>query len=120
MRLWLDAVKAREPDSFVLLLEPGLLSLRCSFVNYLISLGGVVQRPGIDYVINSANNGTIEFTTPPPPSVSAGVYFFKFSNYNSNLNIVNIITKTTPMTATGDFISLVINGNQKYIRLWEG
>jgi hypothetical protein len=91
-----------------------------SATNYLISLGGVVQRPEIDYVVNSVNNGTIQFTTPPPLNANAGVYYFKFGNYNSNLNIVNIISKTTPMTATGDFISLVINGNQKYIRLWEG
>jgi hypothetical protein len=45
--------------------------------SYLVIIGGLVQRPGIDYTVSSAGGGTITFTAAPPSGASIVVFAYQ-------------------------------------------
>lgn len=45
--------------------------------SYLVIIGGLVQRPGIDYTVSSAGGGTINFTAAPPSGASIVVFAYQ-------------------------------------------
>ena len=45
--------------------------------SYLVIIGGLVQRPGIDYTVSSASGGTINFTAAPPSGASIVVFAYQ-------------------------------------------
>ena len=45
--------------------------------SYLVIIGGLVQRPGIDYTLSSASGGTINFTAAPPSGASIVVFAYQ-------------------------------------------
>jgi microcystin-dependent protein len=74
-----------------------------SSANLIVSLAGVIQKPGTDFIIvtsGGANTSTIRFTTPPPSGVSC--FIVALGGQGSLISNIDWNNKGEILVATGD------------------
>jgi hypothetical protein len=112
--------------------ENGYTLTHSSF--YKVYISGVAQRPERDYMAVDVNGGSILFTTPPPAGANIHVEVNQFGSAVFSVagrrgDVVltsadifrnnDVSTLSTPVTASGDFITITLNNKLRYIRLWD-
>lgn len=107
-----------------------------SEANLIVSLGGIIQKPGTDYLIPKSggnNTSTIQFTTAPQTGLScfitalggqstAGIYITQtpvISGYNpvvftTAIGATNIVQSSNYFTFSPAYKALLVNGSSKF------
>jgi hypothetical protein len=88
--------------------------------NYLITVGGVIQTPDVDFYAHASGNGSICFTTPPPSGVDIAVFAYRYLNGAKANKYTNTITTfTDTITASDQYLTVVDGPNTRYVRVWD-